>query len=434
MPIWKKEEFEPIIEKALKLSKADHTTILAFGFEEGATRFANSEINQNVVSGDLSLKVNVAFGSSVGSASTNVLDDDAIAACVKKAQAIARLTPPDSEFMPPVSPVEMPDVETWSDATMHLKAADRAKIIAGAVNVADSAGLSGAGSLTTAASVVAIGNSKGHFAFHKSTKAQLKYSASSDDSVGWANGYARKVGDLDAEAVARRAVDKALKGKKPRELPAGKYEVILEPAAVAGLISSFMWVQMDAKATDEGRTYLSDKRDKKIAASNVHILSDPTLPDCQVRPFDREGMKLGRVDWIRDGKLANLCYSRFWADHKGKAFTGRPNALIIKGGKSTLEEMIKATQKGLLITRFWYIRTVDRMRDLYTGTTRDGTFLVEDGEVVGPVKNLRFNESAARLLGNVELLGEEQNTAAWSLSRAPFLKASSFNFTSTTEF
>jgi predicted Zn-dependent protease len=145
-------------------------------------------------------------------------------------------------------------------------------------------------------------------------------------------------------------------------------------------------------------------------------------------------MKLARVEWLRSGLIDNLIYSRFWAKKQGRAFTGWPHNIIIDGGNATLEALIQSTKRGLLITRFWYIRTVDPMRDLYTGTTRDGTFLIENGQLAGPVKNLRFNDSAARLLGNIQMLGEQRTISGFGLARIPFVKAQDFNFTSTSPF
>jgi predicted Zn-dependent protease len=239
---------------------------------------------------------------------------------------------------------------------------------------------------------------------------------------------------LDVEATAKSSVDKALEGRAPRKIKPGHYEVILEPAAVSNLLSSFVWVQMNAKAVDEGRSYLSGKKGTRLVAPSIDMYSDPMSTQCPACPFDREGMKIDRVNWIRNGVVENLLYSRFWAKKQGCAFTGWPHNMIIRGGKTSREDMIKSTKRGLLITRFWYIRTVDRMRDLYTGTTRDGTFLVKNGEVVGPVKNLRFNDSAVRLLNSVQAIGEQGTTTGMGISRVPLIKAGDFNFTSTTDF
>ncbi len=431
---WKKETIQSLIDRALKASIADNTVVNVSGFQSGATRYANSEINQNVVRGDLTLSVEATFGASSGQSSTNVLKPDAIAACVKQAEDIARLTPPDPEYMPPVEPAEIEETDAWSEGTATATPTDRAAAIARAVTLADKKGLTGAGAFETGGWLRAMGNSAGHFVYGRNTSAELTFSATSDDSVGWAQGVSRDVSALDIESIAQRGVDKALNGRAPQDLEPGRYEVILEPSAVGSLISSFIWNQLDAKASDEGRTFMSGKNGAQIAAPLIHLYSDPHEAACPARPFNDEGMPLQRLDWIRDGVVKNLMYSRFWAKKQGRTFTGYPPNIIIAGGTTTTEEMIKSTKRGLLITRFWYIRSVDRMRDLYTGTTRDGTFLVEDGAIKGPVKNLRFNDSAVGLLSRVTAVGRPQLVSNWGMSYVPVIKASEFNFTSATKF
>ncbi|MDJ0766782.1 MAG: TldD/PmbA family protein [Myxococcota bacterium] len=434
-PKWHQEALASTIQRALAQKTADHATISVRGFEQGATRFANGEINQNVATSDLVLHAAVAFDRRTGTASTNDLSDDAVAACVKKAEEMARLSPPDPEFMPPVQPMSLPEVLTWVETSANVSPAARAALISRAAAVASDRGLSAAGSLTTTARITAIGNSNGHFALNRSTSARFKYSATSSDSVGWASGIARDIEKMDWEGIASRAVKKCEQGRSPKTLSPGRYEVILEPAAVTGLIAHFLHYQFDAKATFEGRTFLSGKEDASLFAPNVHLFSDPTWHACPVCPFDSDGMKLGTVDWIRAGKVANLATTRYWAKREKRSFTGRPYTPILKGGTATIDDMIRSTKRGLWITRLWYIRSVDPMRDLMTGMTRDGTFLIENGEIVGPVRNLRFNDSAARLLNHVELLGETHTTSSWyGPAVAPFLKAREFNFTGKTEF
>lgn len=428
------KEIKAIVERALEVSNGDATVVRLHSSERGATRFSNSEITQNVVTGDAELAVQVAFDSQVGRCETNRLDADSIVACVRRAEAIARVAPPDPEYMPPVEPTAVPAVETWCDATAAYSPTQRADAIQRAVALPNAEGMTGAGVFYTRADTITIGNSAGHFVHGQSTEADLTFSATSPDSVGWAQGVARDIRLLDVEAVARRAVEKARAGRNPRDPEPGRYEVILEPAATAELLAFFFWYQMEAKATDEGRTFLTGKKGARIADAKVSVLSDPTAAGVQSRPFTREGMPLRRIDWIRHGALENLVYSRFWAKKQGVEPTGWPTNLIVEGGKTSIDEMIRSTTKGLLVTRFWYVRVVEPIRDLYTGMTRDGTFLIRDGEIAGPVKNLRFNESAVRLLENVELLGKQELVGEFDKALIPAIKARDFNFTSTTRF
>ena len=434
MAHWDITELKAIVDRVLDISTAGATVVRVHRFDEGATRYANSEITQNIVRKDSAVEVEVAFDSQVGRCTTNRLDDEAIVDCVRRAEAIARAAPPDPEYMPPVAPAPCPDVPTRCEATLAVTPADRADAIRKAVAAAESEGMKGAGAFSTGALVVAVGNSAGLFVHNEEAEATITFSAIAPDSVGWARGRARDIGSLDVEAVARRAVEKARAGRSPRDLEPGRYEVVLEPAAVDEVLTFLFYYQMDAKATDEGRTFLTGKKGTKIGASNVNIFSDPTWPRCPARPFTGEGMVLGRVNWIHNGVLENLVTSRFWAKKQGIAPTGMPTNAVMEGGNAPVEELIRSTRRGLLVTRFWYVRVVEPMRDLYTGMTRDGTFLIEDGKIVAPVKNLRFNESAVHLLDSVELLGPQELTGEWDWSLVPYLKARDFTFTSTTRF
>ncbi|KPL11844.1 hypothetical protein AMJ85_02765 [candidate division BRC1 bacterium SM23_51] len=427
-------KLKSLVEHALDASTADATVVHVRRFLEGATRYANSRITQNIVRADTTVEVEVAFGSQVGQCTTNRLDKDSIAACIRRAETIARVAPADPEYMPPVKPAPCPPVATWCPETAVFSPAKRAEAIVRAVAIAEREGMTGAGVFVTRVGASAIGNSAGLFVDNEATEAVVTFSATTPDSVGWAQGRARDVGTLDVESVARRALEKARAGHSPRDLAPGRYEVVLEPAAAEELLSYLFWYQMDAKATDEERTYLTGKKGTRIAAPSVTIFSDSTHALCPTRPFTDEGMTLRRIDWMRNGVLENLVYSRFWAKKQGVAPTGMPTNLIMAGGETPLEEMIRLTRRGLLVTRFWYIRAVEPIRDLYTGMTRDGTFLIEDGKIVAPVKNLRFNESAVHLLENVEMLGRQELVGEGRWSLMPYVKARDFNFTSTTRF
>ena len=431
---WDMGEMTAVVEHALETSRGTATVVRVRRRQEGATRFSGSEITQNVATSDATVDVEVAFDASVGAGSANQLDAQSVVACVRRAEAIARVAPPDPEYMPPVEPAPIPEVETWHDATAAFSPIQRAEAIRRAIAIAQAEGMAGAGILATRAEAMVVGNSAGHLAENQSTQATVTFSATSPDSVGWAQGRTHDVTALDVEAVARRAVDKARAGHSPRDVEAGRYEVILEPAATAELLAFFFWYQMDAKAADEGRTFLAGKKGSSIAAPKVTLFSDPTFAHAPTCPFTDEGLPMRRVDWIRRGVLENLSYSRYWAARQGVAPTGRPRNMILEGGPTSVEAMVRATKKGLLVTRFWYVRVVEPMRDLFTGMTRDGTFLIRDGEIVGPVRNLRFNESAVRLLRHVELLGEQELVGEWDAAYIPYLKARDFSFTSTTRF
>jgi predicted Zn-dependent protease len=337
--------------------------------------------------------------------------------------------------MPPVEPAATPDLDLWNDSTRNASPADRAEAVQRIVAVADREGLTAAGAISTSAIAVAVGNSAGQFVHQTETLAALACSATGPDSVGWAQGASRDFESLDVDRIVARAVEKARSGRNPREAPPGRYEVILEPAAVDTFLTFFFHYQMDARATDEGRTFLTGKKGQALVSPRVHLYSDPACPDCPARPFTAEGLPLRVTDWIRDGVLSNLVYSRYWAKEKSVEPTGTPTNLILGGGDSSVEDLIRSTHRGLLVTRFWYVRAVEPVRDLFTGMTRDGTFLIENGEIAGAVRNLRFNESPVHFLSEVEALGPREivsERGSWRLM--PYVKSRDFHFTSTTRF
>jgi predicted Zn-dependent protease len=208
----------------------------------------------------------------------------------------------------------------------------------------------------------------------------------------------------------------------------------MRPPAVAELLMFMFWGGFDAKATDEGRTFLRDKLGTKVCGENINMRSDPSDARCPGRPFQGDGLVSPKLNWVKDGVVENLVYSRFWAKKQGKKPTGMPSNIIMDGGDTSVDEMIASTKKGALITRFWYIRFVDPMVPLVTGMTRDGLFLIEDGKVTRPIKHLRFNVKLLDVLGNVEAMSEPERTGEYIGMLVPTLKVNNFNFTSTTKF
>jgi predicted Zn-dependent protease len=249
-----------------------------------------------------------------------------------------------------------------------------------------------------------------------------------------------RIGEIDARAVGARAIEKAELSRNPVQLEPGNYTVILEPNAVGDLVSSMMNF-FGARQADEGRSFLSKKGGgnrigEKLFGDDVNIYTDPTLAIAPGAPFDGQGMPTKRLDYIRAGVVKNLNYGRYWAKKQGKEPTPGSTNTIMDGGKSSIEEMIKTTERGILVTRFWYIRLVDPQSVLLTGLTRDGTFLIEQGRLKYAIKNFRFNETPVKMLNNIELMsptmritGSERFGASPPML-APALKVRDFTFTS----
>jgi len=295
-------------------------------------------------------------------------------------------------------------------------------------------GVTAAGSFTTSQSFTAVANSAGLFGYFRRTEAHLVTTVMTDSSSGWAQAIHWTLGRVNAAEVVEVAYHKALTGRQPRPLEPGRYTVILEPEAVAGMIE-VLGYGLDAKAAHEGRSALSGKEHQRIAGANITLRSQPTHPECPAAPFLSDGWPTPEVTWIDRGTLATLAYSRFWAHKTGHPRTDHPTNLILEGGEASLEEMVASVERGLLVTRFWYIRMVDPMKLLLTGMTRDGLFWIEEGKIQHGLKNMRFNESPLRLLNQVERCGKAaQRCGEWLPCYLPPLKVRDFQFTSGTLF
>ena len=436
-------EAEALVERAVKLSKADELEINFTSTRGGNTRFAANQMSTSGVVADTSIVVQSSFGRKSAVVQTSDLSPESLERAVRQSEALAKLSPDNPEAMPRLGPQTYRPVPAYFDATANLTPGDRATAALTALDAARKAGdLQAAGFIVTGTSVGGLGNSKGLFAYHRSTNANYTLTVRTADGTGsgWAAADHPDWSQLDARAVAQRAVEKARLSRTPVAIEPGRYTVILEPQAVGDLVQ-LLGGYIDARSADEGRSPFvkqggGNKIGEKIADERVTILSDPADPQLLSQPFDGQGLPLARQVWVENGVLKQLTYSRFWAKKQGKTATGFPQSLKMAGGTTPLEEMIRGTQRGVLVTRLWYLREVDPRTALYTGLTRDGTFLVENGKISKAVRNFRFNESPLFLLNNLEALGPAQRIAGTEGGGdvvMPALKARDFNFTSLSE-
>ncbi len=428
-----REEAKQILDRALSFVSADEATALLSESSEAATRFANSEITQNVARSDMKCEIRVAFGNRVGSASINSFDDESLQSAVQRAEAMAKVAAPDTEFVPCPGPADAPEVRAFDPSVASVDPMQRADAVKTAVAEGDRAGVKLAGSFTARTTTEALANTKGAFFFHPETFARFVCTAMTDSSSGWAEGVSHRLGDIDPAALAARAANKANAGRDPVEVEPGDWTVVLEPPAVADMLV-FIAYSMDAKAAIEGRSVFAGKEGTDVAGPHALLCSDPAHPTCPATPFHTDGMPAHRVEWVQQGRLNTLSYDRYWAEKQGKPYTGAPSNFVMAGGQATEEEMISRVKRGLLVTRFWYIRHVDPMQLILTGMTRDGLFLIENGEVTRGVKNLRFNESPLIMLKNVEALGKPKRCGSWAPIEAPGILAHAYTFTSGTSF
>jgi predicted Zn-dependent protease len=404
------------------------------------TRFARNEPSTNGDVEQSELDIEVAFGKRHASASTNQTDEASIAMAVDRAAAMARLSPEDAEWMPPLGKLEFATVPSAFDAEVaHFDAAKRAVTIGAAIAEAKAKGVLGAGYLECNAHDWVIANSHGMSGSHEKTSVEMTMTARTEDGTGsgWAARATHHAAEVDGGAVSKIASDKGVRSAKPRPLDPGKYTVVLEPAAVADLLHFFMWA-LDARHADEGRSFFSKangstKLGEKLFPDAITFESDPTNPEAPAAPFDDEGLPLRRIAWVDRGVVGSLAYSRYWAAKQGKQPTGDHKSFLLRGGTAaSAEDLLSGIKRGLLVTRFWYTRWLEPKAMSITGLTRDGVFLIEDGRVTGPVNNFRFNESPANVLANCDAMtaATTRVPAGGDVWRVPTLRTRDFNMAS----
>jgi PmbA protein len=437
--------FGQVLDAARARGVADVEAIIA-SESQALTRFANNAIHQNVAEQSRHLSIRVAIDGRTARASTNRLDRDSIAAVVEEAIAITRLTEPDPELLPLAEPAPYQTAPRHFEATAQATPQERALAVAEAIASVEDAGQTAAGIYSTGEAGFAIYNSRGISASHAETLARFSITAMAADSSGWAKASACYHGDLEPLALAFCAAHKATASKLPRELPAGRYTVILEPAAVLDLVGQ-MFADFSATAIRDGRSFLNDRLGKPIFGGNITIHDDVLHPLQSGAPFDGEGVPRQRLTLVDNGVPREIAFGRHAAALAGVAPTGHgfplpnemgeaPMNIVIAGGDSSVEEMVASTERGILVTRLWYIREVDPYEKIFTGMTRDGTFLVEDGRVAAGVRNFRFNVGLMEMLSNVEALGASVRASgeeAFDMV-APPMKVRDFNFTEVTRF
>jgi predicted Zn-dependent protease len=439
------KECKKICEKLLSLTKADDAEASVGSNDSSHLRFAANGFTTSGRAEQASARITVWIDKKSGSAAAGNLDDESLKKAVKQAEDLARLSPVDKEYVPTLGPQKYKPAGGYVQATANISPADRARRVNDIIRSCDKDGLIGAGFHNASARIDASATKNGNFRHERSTLVSLSVTARTKD--GGSSGYFLRnhfdVAKLDTERIGREAIGKAVRSKNPRTLDAGDYPVILEPQAVADLVR----VSFDARTADEGRSPFSAPNGKtrlgeKIFDDRINIYSDPWHPELPDSPATGDGLPAQKIHFVRNGALEQLRYSRYWAKEKGKEPTPGPvnNILESSGATTSLDEMIKAMDRGLLVSRFWYIRGVDPRTALFTGLTRDGVWYIEKGKIQYPVRNFRFNQSVLELLapGNVTSIGpSERVSGSESQGRAaalmPALMVKNFHFTSQSE-
>ncbi len=439
MAILSKEEAQTLLKKALAYSKAEECEVSLNGSDAGNIRYARNSVSTAGDISQLTLAVSSSFGKKTGVATIDEFDDASLAKCVLRSEELAQLAPENPEHMPLLGPQDFPESVTYVPATAAITPDTRAEAVAKSIQVSRDAKLQAAGYLENSVTFEAMLNSKGLFAYNKGTDVVFTITTRNEEGTG--SGYAARgfndVTKLDTFTATKIAAAKANGSIGAKAIEPGKYTVILEPVAVAYMLES-MFFGLDARNADEGRSFMSkpgggNRIGEQLMDPKVSIYSDPFNTDLPSSTWNREGQALEKRSWIEKGVVKNLSYSRYWAGLKNVAPVPFPGNIIMEGGTESVEDMIKNTEKGILVSRLWYIRMVDPQTLLLTGLTRDGTFYIENGEVKFPVKNFRFNESPVIMLNNVESLGKPERSISVESYRSylvPPMKVRDFTFTS----
>ena len=439
------ELFGAVRDAAKSLGVTDVEAL--FGAHFGAlTRFANNTIHQNVAEQDRWLSVRVALDHRTARATTNRFHPDSIRGAVEQALALARSAAPNPDLLPMNEPSVVSETKRFDASTAAATPEHRGRAVAEAIRIVESAGQTAAGIYSTGQSIEAIFNSRGVAAWHAETMAQFSITAMASDSSGWAKASAVSHESIDPMALARNAAEKARLSRDPHEIAPGRYTVILEPAAVLDLVGQ-MFGDFSATAVADSRSFLTDRLGKKLFGDNIQISDDVAHPLQAGVPFDGEGVPRRKLTLVEAGVPRDLAYARSSAHEAGVEPTGHgfplpnevgeaPLNIVIAGGSTSLDEMIASTERGVLVTRFWYIREVDPYEKIMTGMTRDGTFLIENGRVARGLRNFRFNQGIIDLLNNVEALSPSVRASgeeAFDMV-VPAMKVQGFNFTEVTRF
>lgn len=403
-------EGKQLLERTLALSRADDVQISLVATQAGHLRFARNNPSTSGSHADHSLSVRSTFGKKSATATINQLDARSLQTVVERSEQLARLAPEDPERMPELGPQRYLDVNALDP---ELAAAGGAQMVAGTaacLERARAAGLVAAGFSEATDRATWIGNRRGLSAYHRSTEAGFSTTVRTPagDGSGWAAGSGTSVREIDHARCAERAIDKARGSVAPRPLAPGKYVTVLEPACVASLMRLLVF-SLNARSAEEGRSYFSEpggktKLGQQLFPDMVSIQSDPTSSVAPGAPFAADGLPQLPRTWIDRGRLSTLACERFWAQQRGREPIPAPSNLIMSGGQGSLDELIASTERGVLITSLWYIRSLDPRSLLFTGLTRDGVFWLENGKISHPVSNFRWNDSPVSVLSKVEAM------------------------------
>jgi PmbA protein len=439
-------ELERIAAKVLKLSDAHETEVDVSAATDALTRFANNTIHQNMAEHSLGISVRAVVDGRTARATTNKTDDESLRRVVASAMTLARNQPENPDLLPMHGKQKYQKVSRYFSSTAETTPQERARAVTRVCKMADKNKQTAAGIFASGTLNSVTANSKGLFARYQQTRSEFSVTILEENSSGWAKSNSPDIRKLDTEELAERAAQTAAGSRAPREITAGRYTTILRPSAVLDLVG-FLFYDFAGTAVLDKRSCLTGRMGKKVFGDNITIWDDAYHPLQSGAPFDGEGLPRQKVLLVDRGVPKNLVYSRATAKKMKAKPTGHgfslpneygeaPMNLVVSGGDKSTEEMIRTTERGILVTRLWYIREVDPYQKILTGMTRDGTFLIENGKVSGGVRNFRFNQSIIEMLSNVEMLGPAVRAAGEESFEmvVPPMKVRDFHFSEVTKF
>ena len=441
------QELKDLAGKALSMSQAQQTEVVIFSPHSALTRFANNYIHQNVEQQDVDLRVRAIVDKKIGVASSNDLSDEGLRAVVERALTLARHQRANPDFRSLPGPKPLQRANTYVERTARTGPEERAAVVAQICDAATRAGLTAAGAFRTSTAELAVANSLGVFAYQRDTMADINTVVMSENGSGHAERVSMDVGDIDGEAVAKEAVDKALRNVKQVEVSPGEYDVVFQEYAVADILDFFGYLSFGAQAYQEKRSFMAGRLGERVMGENISIWDDGLAPDTAPNPFDFEGVPRQRVTFVEQGIARDVVWDSYTAGKEGRESTGHalpagntfgpiPSNMFFGAGDATLDDMVASTKRGIWVSRFWYTRPVHPLNVVVTGMTRDGTFLIEDGKITSPVRNLRFTQSYLDAMNNVEAIGKNTmlSQAIAGVSRVPALKIRGWTFTGVSEY
>ncbi len=429
-----------LIETVIQQSEAEAVFVSISNSEEALTRYSENQITQNVSSTKFSLSITSYFGKRSASSSTTEFDPDGIKATLKRSQELARIAPEDPEWVPLLEPQPYENrIPAFDQATACFSPLQRGERVQTVCNLSAEAQVEGSGTLSSEAELLAIGNSLGLRACNRLTSADFGFTAKIDNGSAWSKRSAIAIQDLPIKSLTETIIQKAYLARNPKEVQPGVYPVIFDGAAFAELL---MWVMfnLDARSADEGRSFMSrmDEQGKPVGnrlgeamfSSLVNVQRDPGHPLIGGSTFFADGLKKDHLSVIKDGVPQTLSYSRYWAAQQGVEPNGAMYPVVMLGSDQSLADLIAQTERGILVSRAWYVRYVNPRTLEVTGMTRDGTFWIEDGKIANPIKNLRFNQRLPELFRDIDALSQVER---YGSSVVPGVRVKAFNFSSITD-